>query len=303
MNYAPIVLFTYCRPWHTRQVVEALQRNNEAFHSDLFIYSDAPKNEEANQGVTETRAYIHSIRGFKSIQVIERERNWGLAASLIDGITRIVNEYGRGIVIEDDIVVSPYFLKYMNDGLNLYNDVNEVASIHGYVYPTEKKLPETFFIKGADCWGWATWARAWKYFNPDAEMLLNRIVSEGLQKSFNFNNSYPYVEMLRAQVSGGVNSWAIRWYASTFLNNMYTLYPKESMVQQIGMDGKGGTHCGQTSTYDVNLCIRPIEMSPLSPIIESKVGKKAFIVFFRKRIMSKRMRIKLIISELFNFYK
>lgn len=298
MNCAPIVLFTYCRPWHTRQTVEALLKNTEAVQSDLIIYSDAPKNEKVCQGVEETRAYIRSVKGFKSIQIVERQENWGLAKNLIDGITKVVNGYGRVIVIEDDIVVSPYFLKYMNDGLDLYNDNNEVASIHGYVYPTGKKLPETFFIKGADCWGWATWARAWKCFNSDANYLLDNIVAKGLQKEFDFDNSYPYVEMLKAQVRGDVNSWAICWYASTFLNNMYTLYPGKSMVRQIGMDGVGGTHSAQTSIYDVDLCMYPVKVELLFPIMESSMGKEAFVSFFKGYITGRTIRVKRLFLQL-----
>jgi GT2 family glycosyltransferase len=114
---APIALFVYNRPWHTRQTVEALKKNELASESELFIYSDAPKNGKAKEKVKEVREYIKTIDGFKKVTIIERENNWGLADSIIDGVTKIVNEYGKIIVLEDDLVTSPYFLKFMNEAL------------------------------------------------------------------------------------------------------------------------------------------------------------------------------------------
>lgn len=293
MKLAPVVLFVYCRPLHTRQTVEALLLNAEAVNSELFIYSDAPKNEATREGVEETRKYIHTISGFKSAHIIERERNWGLADSLIDGITHIVNEYGRIIVVEDDIVVSPYFLQYMNESLEIYENEERVACIHGYMYPSKKKLPETFFIKGADCWGWATWKRAWNIFNRDAKALLAEITERKLQREFDFNYTMPYVEMLKAQIRGEISSWAIRWYASAFLHGMYTLYPGQSMVKQIGMDGIGATHCSQTDCYEVEVRQSPILFENLKqPIKESEEGRQAFESFFKTFLLGKRYKIK-----------
>lgn len=138
MKLAPIVIFTYNRPWHTQQTVEALLKNEYASESDLIIFSDAPKNEAAKKGVEETRSYIRNITGFKSLRIIERDRNFGLANNIIDGVTSIVNEFGRIIVLEDDLLTSPYFLKFMNEALSLYEDEERVISVHGYIYPIKK---------------------------------------------------------------------------------------------------------------------------------------------------------------------
>lgn len=289
-KFAPIALFTYCRPWHTQKTVEALLANHESSETDLYIFSDAPKNEKAIEGVLNTRKYIHTITGFKNVHIIEREKNWGLANSLIDGISKIVNEYGKVIVVEDDIVASPFFLQYMNEGLELYKNDNKVASIHAYVYPTQKKLPETFFIQGADCWGWATWKRAWDIFNSNTQELLDEIVQKKLQRKFDFDYTYPYVDMLKNQINGKVNSWAIRWYASAFLKDMYTLYPGQAMAKQIGMDGVGATHSGKTDIYNVELCMTPISLKQIHDIKNSPEGYDAFKSFFKK-IQSKRMKI------------
>lgn len=289
-KFAPIALFTYCRPWHTQKTVEALLANHESSETDLYIFSDAPKNEKAIEGVLNTRKYIHTITGFKNVHIIEREKNWGLANSLIDGISKIVNEYGKVIVVEDDIVASPFFLQYMNEGLELYKNDNKVASIHAYVYPTQKKLPETFFIQGADCWGWATWKRAWDIFNSNTQELLDEIVQKKLQRKFDFDYTYPYVDMLKNQINGKVNSWAIRWYASAFLKDMYTLYPGQAMAKQIGMDGVGATHSGKTDIYNVELRMTPISLKQIYDIKNSPEGYDAFKSFFKK-IQSKRMKI------------
>ena len=132
---APIVLFVYNRPWHTQQTVEALQKNKLASESELFIYSDDAKNDDARVSVDEVRKYIDNITGFKKITVIKRDKNWGLASSIIDGVTKIVNKYGRIIVLEDDLVTSPYFLKFMNDSLEVYEKRNDVFSVTGFNYP------------------------------------------------------------------------------------------------------------------------------------------------------------------------
>ena len=196
MNYTPIILFTYCRPRHTKQAVEALLENSEASNSDLIIYSDGPKNEKAVEGVNATREYIKTIRGFKSIQIIERPKNFGLANSIIDGVTTVISKYGKAIVVEDDLIVSRFFLKYMNEALELYENTLEVISIHGYMYPVKETLPESFFIKTADCWGWGTWKRGWDLFNADSKALLEEIETKRLCKTFDFNSCYPYVCLL-----------------------------------------------------------------------------------------------------------
>jgi hypothetical protein len=250
MILSPIVLFVYNRLDHTRQTLEALAANFLASESELFIYSDAPKNQEATEGVQAVRSLIKNVQGFKSVIVIERNKNWGLANSIIDGVTGIVNQYGKVIVLEDDMVTSPYFLTYMNDSLNIYENNERVVSIHGYIYPVKKKLPDYFFLRGADCWGWATWKRGWDIFNSDAQFLLDEIKKQKLEKLFNFNNSYDYTGMLKAQIEGKVSSWAIRWYASAFLVDKYTLYPGISFVKNIGIDGSG-THCGDIDLYKI----------------------------------------------------
>lgn len=236
---APIALFAYNRPDHFRRTVEALAGNDEAKESDLVIYSDAPKTPEQTPRVQQVRDYIRTIKGFRSVRVIERSENLGLARSIISGVTELVSSHGRVIVIEDDIVTSPSFLRYMNEGLDLYADEQQVASIHGYNYPIKDALPETFFLRGADCWGWATWKRAWDKFEPDGNKLLSQLRQKKLVRSFDLDGSYGFSKMLERQIRGENDSWAIRWHASVFLAGMLTLYPGKSLVQNIGFDGSG----------------------------------------------------------------
>lgn len=279
MALSPIVLFVYNRPWHTRQTVAALQKNVLANLSDLFIYSDGPKDEQTEKTVQEVRKYIHTIDGFKTVTIREREKNMGLAGSIVDGVTAVVNEYGRVVVLEDDLVTSPSFLRYMNDALNLYEHEEKVISIHGYIYPLSEKLPSTFFLRGADCWGWATWKRGWDLFEGDGQKLLNKLEEKKLTRIFDFSGSYGYTQMLKDQIAGKNNSWAVRWYASAFLRERLTLYPGISLIRNIGLDGMG-THCSTSHAFDVEMAQDPISVRPID-IIEKLEVRKAIEDYFR----------------------
>jgi hypothetical protein len=297
MTSAPIVLFVYNRPKHTKQTVDALQKNELASESELFIFSDASKNENTIEKVKEVREYIKTIDGFKNITIIEREKNWGLANSIIDGVTKIVNEYGKIIVIEDDLVTSPYFLKFMNEALEMYQDEPMVASIHGYMYPING-LPDTFFIRGADCWGWATWKEKWSIFEKDGQKLLDELSKKKLQKEADFNGAFDYSRMLKDQIKGKNNSWAVRWYMSAFLKEMLTLYPSVSYVRNIGND-ESGTHCGATDVFDVVLN-QKLYIEKIEPFenIKAKQQIECFLnslkVSFLQKIKLKIKRILLI---------
>ena len=279
-SIAPIALFVYNRPWHTRQTIEALQQNERAKDSDLFIFADAPKKPEATAAVHEVREYVKTIGGFKSVSIVKRDINFGLANSIIDGVTRLSNEYGRVIVMEDDLVTSPYFLRYMNDALDLYEHEEKVISIHGYVYPVKNKLPVTFFLRGADCWGWATWKRGWALFNSDGQFLLNELNNRKLTRIFDFNGTYPFTKMLKNQIKGNNDSWAVRWYASAFVADKLTLYPGRSLVNNIGNDNSG-THCGVSRSLDVQLSNTPIKLN-FSRIEPSTEARQEFEFFFRQ---------------------
>lgn len=268
---APIALFAYNRPDHLTKTLAALSKNTLANESDLFIFSDGPKNEAAQEKVNEVRDLIKNIQGFRKVFIRESKENRGLASSVINGVTAVVGEYGKIIVLEDDLVTSPYFLEFMNAALDKYEQQEEVISIHGYCLPI-KGLPETFFIRGADCWGWATWARGWSLFEPNGSLLLNEIRQKKLTRAFNFNNSYPYTRMLKKQIEGKNNSWAIRWYASAFLKNKLTLYPGSSLVKNIGNDDSG-THSKKNTGYDTYISQKPVNLQTI-PVSENAEARK-----------------------------
>ena len=249
---APIVLFVSNRPWHTRQTVEALQRNDLAKNSILFVFADGAKpnsNVEQLDCILETREYIHQITGFKKIIIEEAEKNKGLANSVVYGVTKVVNEYDKVIVLEDDIVTSKGFLRYMNNALNIYEEESRVMHISGYMYPLKKnRLPETFFYPASSCWGWATWKRAWSYFNPNAKCLYDQIKERGLLDVLNINSIHGFEDQLKQNVDGSLKAWFIKGNASVIIEGGYSLYPKHSLVKNIGFDGSG-EHCGPSESF------------------------------------------------------
>ena len=254
---APILLFVYNRPNHTRQTVASLLKNSLAAESPLFIYSDNAKTDADLQAVEETRQFIRHISGFASVTLIEREENWGLARNIIDGVTTQVSRFGRVIVMEDDLITAPYFLQFMNDALETYKDEPRVGHIQACDFTNDPSLPDTFLIKFTGSWGWATWDRAWKYFNPDGKELLRQLEERNLTRRFDLNGNYPFTRLLRRQIEGKNNSWAIRWNASLFLADILSLNTGRSLIQNIGFDGSG-TNCGGGGLYSSTLWMKPL---------------------------------------------
>ena len=277
---APIVVFTYNRPEHTLRTFNALLENPLANESDIIIYSDSAKTANHNKAVDEVRSFLSEITGFRSKKVIHRDNNFGLAESIIQGVTGVLQESEKVIVLEDDMVVSPYFLEYMNEALEQFVDDDRVISVHGYVYPVDIELPEAFFLPGADCWGWATWRRGWALFNSNGQYLLDELVRRHLIQEFDYNGAYPFLNMLKEQIKGENDSWAVRWYASAFLTNKLTLYPGRSLVNNIGNDGSG-THCGDSDSMDAKLSETKINLNNIA-VEPSQMGREAFEIFFRQ---------------------
>jgi hypothetical protein len=249
---APIAFFAYNRPEHTSQALESLSRCDGARESELFIYCDGPKGSKDEKAVSQVREIVKSHNWCGTVQVIEKEVNLGLAHSIIHGVTEIVNRYGRIIVLEDDLVLSPQFLNFMNDALDKYEDIQKVMHVSGYMFPVRGKLPETFFYRATSCWGWATWKRAWDKFEPDAKKLLDKFEDEKQRWEFDIKGTKPYYKMLHEQTKKNTTAWAARWYASVFFSNGICLHPGISLVNNIGHDGTG-IHCCSTGVFDVDL--------------------------------------------------
>jgi len=294
-NLAPIVLFTYNRPWHTMQTVEALKKNELASESELFIFSDGWKSEQDKPKVLEVREYLKTIDGFKKVTIIERDKNWGLAANIIDGVTKIVNEYGKIIVLEDDLVTSPYFLRFMNEALEKYKDINKVFGVTGYAFPINKNgLPSVYFLRMSGCWSWATWDRAWKYYEKNTNKLINTFTKEMIYK-FNMDGSMDFWSQVVANQKGKINTWAIFWGATIFLRDGLFLHPRDAFAINIGHDGSG-VHCGKSNFYDTKLsCDYNIEWP--EKIEELALARQKHIEYFNslklplwKRVVNKLIR-------------
>lgn len=279
MHLAPILLFVYNRPAHTRRCIESLLRNSLAAGSELFIYADGAKDSTQQAEVNEVRNYLRSLQGFKQITLIERTENWGLARNIIDGVTTQVNRFGKVIVLEDDLVVAPYFLQFMNDALEIYQDEPKVGHIQACDFTQDPTLPDTFLIKWTGSWGWATWDRAWKHFNPNGQELLNQLESRKLTYTFDFNGKYGFTRMLRRQIAGQNNSWAIRWNASLFLKDILSLNVGRSLVQNEGFDGSG-TNCGGGGLYASNLHLQPLPVVRIRPVEENQEARRAFSRYY-----------------------
>lgn len=247
-SLAPIILFVYNRLDHTRQTVEALKNNILASQSELIIFSDAAPTAEVEVRVREVRTFVRQVSGFKKVSVVERERNFGLAANIINGVTQLVNIHGKVIVVEDDIVTSPFFLSYMNDALEFYKDAPRVMHVSGYMYPINTEgLEDVFFLRSTSCWGWGTWSRAWKNFEKKPVSLLSKF-NRKMIREFNLDGAYNYWKQLELNLEGKIDTWAIFWYASVFLNDGLSLHPKCSFVTNIGHEGSG-VHRDDTDVF------------------------------------------------------
>lgn len=261
-----------------QQTVESLLKNPEAGQVEVHFFSDAAKTQKDEASVAAVRDYIKSVSGFTAIHIHEATRNRGLSASIISGVGELLQTASGIIVLEDDMACQPFFLEYMIEGLERYATNEQVASIHAYTYPIEG-LPESFFLKGADCWGWATWPRAWKCFEENGSALLEELKRKKALRRFNYEGSYPYQRMLERQIKGENQSWAVRWYASALLQDMLTLYPGKSLIRNLGNDNSG-THSKSTVIYEPLLA----DSKPNFPqtIEESEEAYKAFVRFFKK---------------------
>ena len=254
---APVVLFVYNRLDHTMNVIESLARNVMADETDLYVFSDAAKTEKGLEKVEEVRKYIRKTdwrSRFRKVTVVEATQNKGLAKSIIGGVTEILEEYGKVIVVEDDLVLSPYFLKYMNGALDYYKDVQDVWSISGYSFPMKslKNYPHDVFYSYRGCsWGWATWLDRWVKTDWEVKDYPRLIADKEWQKRFNRGGA-DLTGMLEMQMEGKINSWAIRWVFTQSNLDMYTVYPKKSYILNDGCDGSG-THVGDTREYSTDI--------------------------------------------------
>jgi hypothetical protein len=241
MELAPVALFIYRRPEHTRRTLTALSACTELASSPLYVFCDGAKAPDAVTSVREARAVARQLAP-KSAIFVEHERNQGLARSIIAGTTELTERFGKVIVVEDDLEVAPSFLRFMNAGLERYARDEEVMQVSGYQFPLDPPLSErSLFLGFPTSWGWATWARAWRHFDASASQHRALDDDPELRRRFDLDGSYPYYAMLQRQLRGKIDSWAIRWHLSVFMRRGLVLYPGRSLVRNTGFDGSG-TH-------------------------------------------------------------
>lgn len=242
-QFAPICLFTYNRVDKTIQTVTALKKNFLAKQSDLIIFSDGPKNEDLNEQILKLRSYLKTITGFKSLEIHESKENKGLANSIIGGVNMVIKNYGRVIVLEDDLITTPNFLHFMNQALDFYEGEKKVYSISGYSMKLKslKDYPADFYLGlRASSWGWGTWQERWQ--NVDWEVQDFNKFKWDLIRQYRFmkgGSDLPF--MLRKQMRSKIDSWAIRWCYHQFKYGLFTVFPAKSKIKNIGF-GKAATH-------------------------------------------------------------
>lgn len=280
-EFAPIAVFGFNRPEHLETCLKSLEANSEARKSAVTIFIDGPRNSQEDSLVETTREVALKKYSFASTEVIIREANMGLAPSIISGVNYVLDGSDRIIVLEDDLWVAPTFLDYMNKGLDKYRDFPKVASIHGYIFQFEQPLAEPFFLRGADCLGWATWKDRWNSISLDSGDLLKSIKEQELENLFNLNGAHSYTSALEGELKYGLHSWAIHWHASMFVQNRLTLYPGISLIQYLGADGSGTHFVLDKTHWDTDLSQKKSWEFP-EILEESEEARSQLIGYFRR---------------------
>lgn len=264
IQYAPVVLFLYNRPKHTKITLDALKANPLASNTDLYIFIDGPKTLEQRKNVEEVYNIASNTAGFRKIKIVRSHINKGLSNSVINGVTDIINQYGKVIVLEDDLISSSYFLEYMNNSLNLYENNTKIWSISGYTprnINSKGEYDKDIYLSVRGCsWGWGTWKNRWELIDWEVKDYVNSKNKQKIRREFNKGgNDLSF--MLEDQINGRIDSWAIRWVYNQFKHSSYTVYPIKSMITNIGLDFSG-THSSNNQKYYSPLFNERIELKP-----------------------------------------
>jgi hypothetical protein len=289
---APVAIFAYNRPAHLKNLLESLNSNRFANMTSVTVFLDGPRNDFDRDRQLEILELLNSDFSFKSLHTIISPENKGLAKSVRLGVNQMLDENLRVIVLEDDLLLSPSFLEFMNFGLERYENHTEVASIHGFQYPIKNDFRTPVFFRGADCWGWATWRDRWEQVSFDSQNLLDRIRTSGLIEKFNLDGNMDFYGMLQKQALGGVDSWAICWHASMFLQGKLTLFPPASLVQNNGNDGSG-VHSGVNSFFETQFADFSDWKFP-AVVEESVIFRSLLGDFYKKSLGKKSLAVRIL---------
>jgi FkbM family methyltransferase len=289
MTPAPIILFAYNRPRLARRTLESLAANDMAAGSELYIFSDGPREsatEEDRERIGQVRALARERNWCGKVHIMESPVNKGLAASVIDGVSQVIAKAGRVIVIEDDVLLSPHFLNYMNGALDCFENEEKILSIGSWNYfcPPQHLDSDIFYLRYPDSIAWATYARSWNLFEEDGAQALQKLTSKGLLDRFNADGEAHYFEkMLNMQIRGEVSSWAIRWTATSILHDKLNVFPRHSMSRHLGF-GADSTHETSGNDYNENLALaeKPVTFSSSLPVKETEAAFTAWKTFVKK---------------------
>ncbi|MBR6179465.1 MAG: glycosyltransferase [Bacteroidales bacterium] len=248
----PVIIFAYNRAKHLQRLINSLLQNAESSETNVVIFADGAKN-QGDKDVAAVYETIQNITGFKNVKSIFRDSNIGLAKNIISGVSAIFEEYDEAIVLEDDLVVTPYFLRYMKTALDYYKDTN-AFSIAGYT--PRITLPEnynydTYPIMRNCSWGWGTWKNRWELVDWQTKDFDSFFADNTAVQKFNLAGN-DLSTMLLKQVEGKINSWSIRFCYAGFKAAMPTIYPTRSFVINGGADGSG-TNVGSTARYNTDI--------------------------------------------------
>jgi len=266
------------------RLLNSLEDNREFRTIPVLAFVDGPRDEDDEELTSKVVEAVLSVR--PDAAITRRIENIGVARSVTAAVTEALTNYEQVIVLEDDLELSPYFLRYMLDGLDRYHAEPRVASIHGYTIPMRGLPDATYFLRGADCWGWGTWRKSWKLYRDDTASLIAELMSKSLESDFTFNHASPHLELLKSAEKGEVDSWAIRWHASTYLAGRLTLNPSVSLVRNAGMDGSG-RHSGTTNLYESTFSMAPVPVGDIS-VAESEKAFRQYRRFYKTRGRRKR---------------
>jgi hypothetical protein len=276
----PVAVFAFNRADHLQQTLNALACNYGADNTDVTIFCDGPRNHTEREKTDSVRALARSAQGFRTVTVVEQPHNVGLEKSLIGGISAMLRNSPSVIVVEDDIVTAPHFLRYMNGALECYASELGVASVSGYAYPVSV-AEETYFLRDFECWGWGVWRRSWEKMDWDGTRLLAGLRERELEREFDYHGAYPFFAMLRDQAAGRTRSWAIRARANVFLRDELTLYPRRSLTVNIGADGSGTSRSSESEIFMPKHNNGEILVRSRPPIVDATAGM-AVAAFLRQ---------------------
>lgn len=290
-SLAPIILFVFNRPQHTQQTITALQKNKLASESDLIIYSDGAKTSSDEEIIAQMRDTLKQTSGFKSVTLIARKENVGCCNNVVDGVSEVLTQYPKAIVVEDDIVTSPYFLQFMNNALNVYRDKDRVFSISGFNYPPQlMPIPanysyDTYFSYRNTSWGWAIWRDRWQTIDWDVSDYGELMKNKSLQKKFN-RGGKDLLVILQAQMSGDVDTWDIQLCYAQSKQDRLSVWPVNSYVNNIGFDGSG-LHCTASDRFNNDLAsakdnVNFNQIPVINPSITRAIRNIYHLSYFRR---------------------